>query len=237
MTESFPDGTAVDNWTPRNFPERVVHSGRTVRLEPLDPTRHEDDLWESAQAANLEPGFWNYLPYGPYTDRSVFERDMAANAASSDPLYYAVINLRTGKAEGVATLMRMDVANGSIEVGHIWFGPALQRSTAATEAIYLLGDYVFTTLGYRRFEWKCNSLNAPSIRAAERFGFVYEGTFRNHLVTKGHNRDTAWFSMIDREWPVLRAAFETWLNPANFDNDNQQIQRLKSIRQPTPVQG
>lgn len=223
-------GDIVEGWTGRPAPERVTLAGRTVRLEPLDADRHGDDLWVAAQAANDVPGFWDFLGYGPYLDRTAFDRDMAANAASSDPLFFAAIDLRTGRATGVAALMRIDAANGVAEVGHIWFGPALQRTTAATEAIYLFAEYVLTTLGYRRFEWKCNDLNKGSRRAAERFGFTYEGTFRKHSVVKGRNRDTAWYAMLDDEWPAINRGFEAWLDPANFDADGNQLRSLEECR-------
>ncbi len=225
-----PVGDIVEGWTARPFPEWVTLTGRTVRLEPLDTDRHGDDLWNAAQAANAVPAFWDYLPYGPYTDRAVFDSYLVANAASSDPLFFAAVDLRTGRAEGVASLMRIDAANGVAEVGHIWFGPALRRTTAATEAIYLFADYVMTKLGYRRFEWKCNDLNMPSRRAAERFGFTYEGTFRKHSVVKGRNRDTAWFAMTDDDWPAIKRGFEAWLDPANFDGDGKQRRSLEACR-------
>jgi RimJ/RimL family protein N-acetyltransferase len=225
-----PLGEPVPGWTPRPLPERKVLTGRTVRLEPLEPGMHEEDLWEAAQGANDIPGFWDYLGYGPYFQRSVFHDDIATHAASSDPLFFAAIDQATGRAVGVASLLRIDAANGVAEVGHIWFGPALRQSTAATEAIFLFADYVCSDLGYRRFEWKCNALNAPSRRAAERFGFTYEGTFRNHLISKGRNRDTAWYAFIDSEWPTIRAAFVAWLDPDNFDAAGRQIRRLEEIR-------
>jgi len=227
---SNPLGQIVSNWTARPFPERKVLVGRSVRLEPLDPAAHEPDLWLAAQGANQIPGFWDYLNYGPYLDREEFRADMAKNAESNDPRFFAVIDQRTGKAEGVASLLRIDLANGVAEVGHIWFGPALRQTTAATEAIYLFADYVCTDLGYRRFEWKCNSLNAPSRRAAERFGFAFEGIFRNHMISRGRNRDTAWYAFIATDWPVIKAAFEAWLDPANFDVNGNQIRRLEEVR-------
>ncbi len=226
----IPIGDIVENWTGRPAPERVTLTGRTVRLEPLDVARHGDDLWAAAQAANAVPGFWDYLSYGPYTDRAIFDRDIAANAASNDPLFFAAIDLRTGRTGGVASLMRIDAPNGVAEVGHIWFGPSLQRTTAATETIYLFADYVLTTLGYRRFEWKCNALNAASRRAAKRFGFTYEGAFRKHSVVKGRNRDTAWFAMLDDDWPAIKRGFGAWLDPANFDGDGNQLRSLEECR-------
>lgn len=229
MTAASPLGPRVQGWTGRPYPQRITLTGRTVRLEPLVPHQHGNDLWAAAQAANAVPGFWDYLGYGPYTDRNVFDRDLTANAASVDPLFFAVIDLRTCQAAGIAALMRIDPANGAAEVGHIWFGPSLQRTTAATEAIFLVGDYVFSDLEYRRFEWKCNALNAPSRRAAERFGFTHEGTFRNHYVVKGRNRDTAWYAIIDTDWPAVRAAFIAWLDPGNFDDAGCQIRSLESF--------
>lgn len=227
---SNPLGEIVPNWTARPFPERKVLIGRSVRLEPLDPVAHEPDLWIAAQGANEIPGFWDYLNYGPYLDREVFRGDLAKHAASDDPRFYAVIDERTGKAEGVASLLRIDAANGVAEVGHIWFGPALRQTTAATEAIYLFADYVVTELGYRRFEWKCNALNAPSRRAAERFGFLFEGIFRNHMISRGRNRDTAWYAFTDTDWPLINDAFVAWLDPSNFDADGHQIRRLEEVR-------
>ncbi len=227
---SHPLGLPLPDWTPRPVPERIVLQGRSVRLEPLDLDRHEDALWAAAQAANDIPGFWTYLSYGPFSDRESFHQHLAKNAASSDPLYFAAVDQASGQAVGVATLMRIDAASGVAEVGHIWFGPELRRSTAATEAIYLFANYIFSELGYRRFEWKCNDLNAPSRRAAERFGFHYEGTFRNHLVMRGHSRDTAWYAIIDEDWPLVRDAFIAWLDPSNFDADGQQIRRLEEVR-------
>lgn len=227
---SNPLGIPLPDWTPRPTPERIVLQGRSVRLEPLDLARHEDDLWVAAQEANEIPGFWDYLPYGPFDDRAVFHAHLASNAASSDPIFFAAVDQVSGRAVGVATLMRIDTGNGVAEVGHIWFGPGLRRSTAATEVIFLFANYVFTELGYRRFEWKCHDLNAPSRRAAERFGFLYEGTFRNHIVTKGRNRDTAWYAFTDGDWPVIRDAFVAWLDPSNFDADGKQIRRLEEVR-------
>lgn len=230
MTNQSPLDAIVPDWTARPFPERVVHAGSRVQLEPLNPSKHEDGLWKAAQAANQVEGFWNYLSYGPYTDRDVFHHDMVTNAASPDPLFFSVVDVRTGKASGVASIMRIDAANGVAEVGHIWFGPSLQRTAAATEAIFLVGEYLFTELGYRRFEWKCHALNAPSRRAAARFGFTYEGTFRQHSVSRGRNRDTAWFAMIDSEWPAIRAGFVAWLDRSNFDEDGRQVRSLEECR-------
>ncbi len=197
--------------------------GRWTKVEPVDPARHAHDLFEAARGADE---IWTYLAYGPFDGEDEFTRWVGERARSDDPLFFAIVDLETGKARGMASLLRMDPANGVIEIGHIWFGPALQRTRQATEAIYLLSRYAFE-LGNRRYEWKCDSLNAPSRRAAERFGFVYEGIFRQHMVVKGRNRDTAWYSITDAEWPARRAAFESWLEPSNFDSSGAQKTPLK----------
>jgi RimJ/RimL family protein N-acetyltransferase len=222
-------GATVD-WTPAERPARVTLEGRTVRVEPLEVKRHGNDLWEAAQGANADPLLWAYLGYGPFEDEAAFRAHLAAQEASPDPLFFTGVDQASGEALGVASLMRIDATNGVGEVGHIWFGPALQRSTAATEVIFLLADYLMTTLGYRRFEWKCDALNQRSRRAAERYGFTYEGTFRQHLVYKGRNRDTAWYSIIDSEWPAIRDAFVAWLDPSNFDDAGRQRRTVESFR-------
>jgi len=198
-----------------------------VRLEPVDPGRHADDLFLASEGA---PELWNYLAYGPFPNQQVFTEWLEERADSNDPLFYAVVDRDSGTARGMASLMRIDQDNGVIEVGHIWFAPVLQRTRQATEAIYLLARDVFDDLGYRRFEWKCDSLNLPSRRAADRFGFVFEGVFRQHMVIKDRNRDTAWFSILDGEWPVVRAAFEAWLAAANFDGEGRQRRSLAEFR-------
>jgi RimJ/RimL family protein N-acetyltransferase len=216
------------DWNPARTPERAPLQGETVRLEPVDPARHAADLFTPSEGA---PSLWDYLAYGPFENQAVFTDWLKERAASSDPLFYAIVDRTSGRAQGMASLMRIKPEHGVIEVGHIWFAPALQRTRQATEAIYLLARHVFDDLGYRRFEWKCDSLNAPSRRAAERFGFVFEGIFRQHMVVKGRNRDTAWFSITDGEWPARRAAFETWLSPENFDSDGRQRRSLADIRE------
>ena len=198
-----------------------------MRLEPVDAARHAKSLFD---ASRDEPRIWDYLAYGPFESERVFTEWLRERAASDDPLFYAVVDLDSGTARGMASLMRIDPANGVIETGHIWFAPVLQRTRQATEAIYLLARHSFDDLGYRRFEWKCDSLNQPSRRAAERFGFVFEGVFRQHMVIKDRNRDTAWFSILDGEWPVVRAAFETWLAAANFDEHGRQRRSLAEVR-------
>ena len=225
MTEA----TRLD-WQPVPIPPRTPLGGQYVRLQPLALAAHGDELWLALQGPDSDPALWDYLPYGPFSERAAFDAWLAANAASADPLFFAVIDLASGRALGLLSFLRMAPRDGCIEIGHIAFGAAMQRSPASTEAVYLLAELAMTTLGYRRLEWKCNALNARSMRAAERLGFVYEGTFRQHMVIKGRNRDSAWFSIIDKEWPHCRAAFQRWLAPANFDQAGRQRQRLEALR-------
>jgi RimJ/RimL family protein N-acetyltransferase len=215
------------DWKPARRPERAPLEGETVRLEPVDAARHARDLFTASEDA---PALWDYLAYGPFPNLPAFTEWLKERAASDDPLFFAVVDRAAGLARGMASLMRIVPEHGVIEVGHIWFAPPIQRTRQATEAIYLLARHAFDDLGYRRFEWKCDSLNLPSRRAAERFGFVYEGVFRQHMVVKGRNRDTAWFSMIDGEWPAVRAAFELWLGPENFDSKGGQRRSLAEVR-------
>jgi RimJ/RimL family protein N-acetyltransferase len=209
----------------RGRPARTPIEGDRVRLEPLDPDRHARNLFAAAQG---DDALWDYLPYGPFGDLEALTEHLRAQAASDDPLPFAVVT--DGKAVGIVTFMRIEPAHGVIEIGHIWFGAPLQRTAAATEAIYLLAREAFDGLGNRRFEWKCNAANDRSRTAAERFGFTFEGVFRQHMIVKGENRDTAWYSIIDGEWPRVRDAFEAWLDPANFDADGRQKRSLRSIR-------
>ncbi len=217
-------------WTPRPRPERRAHEGRFVRLEPLDPARHGDDLFAASIAPGAEERF-RWLFESPPEDRGSFQAWLERVAASHDPLYFAIVDRATGRAVGRLTFMRIDTVHGVIETGSIMYGPELARTPGATEAIYLQARHAFDDLGYRRFEWKCNALNAPSRRAADRFGFSFEGIFRQHMVVKGENRDTAWFAMVDRDWPAIKAAFEAWLDPANFDADGRQRASLASLHQ------
>jgi RimJ/RimL family protein N-acetyltransferase len=215
------------DWKFARLPQRVPLEGDAVVLEPVDPARHANDLFLASEGA---PALWDYLAYGPFENQRVFTEWLKERAASDDPLFYAVIDRASRQARGMASLMRTVPEHGVIEIGHIWFAPALQRTRQATEAIYLLARHAFDDLGYRRLEWKCDALNLPSRRAAERFGFVFEGVFRQHMVVKGRNRDTAWFSIVDGEWPGVRAAFEAWLSPDNFDDEGQQRRSLSEIR-------
>lgn len=213
------------------MPERAVLRGETVRLEPLASERHGADLYAASHAADAT---WTYLPYGPFGGRAEFTAWLDSRAPLDDPLTFAIVDAASGEARGLASLMSIVPEHGVIEIGHIWLSPSLQRTRQATEAIYLMARYSFDDLGYRRLEWKCDSRNAGSRRAAERFGFVYEGIFRNHRVVKGRNRDTAWFSITDAEWPSRKAAFEAWLSPQNFDEEGRQRLSLAAFRA-TPV--
>jgi len=218
---------SLANWQPRPLPGDAPLVGRHVRVEPLvDETRFAD----------LEAGFrghdqlWDYLAYGPFDGAESFHRYAAATYLGGDPRFHALIPAETGKAAGVAALMRLDPVHGVAEIGHICLGPALQKTRASTEAFALLFGRVFDELGYRRLEWKCDSGNAPSRRAAARYGFHDEGLFRQHMVVKGRNRDTAWFSITDREWPNVKAGFERWLADENFDGEGRQIRSLEACR-------
>ncbi len=221
--------TDLAAWSPRPRPERVTLEGRYVRLEPLDSARHGDALF----AAGSDGALWRYLFERPFPDRESFETWLDKASGTRDPLFFAVIDKATERAEGRLALMRIEPAHGVIETGSILFGPAIARSRAATEAIFLQARYVFEELGYRRFEWKCDDRNAPSRRAALRFGFSFEGIFRQHMVVKGENRDTAWYAMLDRDWPRLREAYEAWLDPANFDEAGRQRDRLRTSAEET----
>jgi RimJ/RimL family protein N-acetyltransferase len=218
------------DWQPVPSPARAPLTGRYVRLQPLDLAAHGDDLWLALQGPDSDPLLWDYLPYGPFAERAAFDTWLAANAASADPLFFAVVDHASQRAVGLLSFLRMAPRDGSIEIGHIAFGRAMQRSPGSTEAVYLLAELAMGTLGYRRLEWKCNALNARSMRAAERLGFVYEGTFRQHMVVKGRNRDSAWFSILDSEWPSCEAAFRRWLTADNFDAEGRQKQRLEALR-------
>ena len=213
------------NWHGVPRPDRVVLDGRYARLEPLDAARHAGDLMASAQEPGGDERF-RYLFEGPPADAAAFALWVDNASRSADPLFFAVVDRSTGRAEGRQALMRIEPAHGVIEIGSILWGPAIARSRVATEAFYLSACFVFETLGYRRFEWKCNDLNEPSKRAATRFGFTFEGTFRQHMVVKGESRDTAWFAILDRDWPRLKAGYEAWMVPQNFDTDGRQKTRL-----------
>ena len=224
---SQPIGPEVEI-RPAKRPERTILRGRAVTLVPLDAQAHAAALFVAANGGDKDRG-WTYLFDGPYDDEAVFKAAIEAKAQSADPLFFAIIDNASGEAVGYQTLMRVDAANRVIEVGNILYAPGMQRTIGATEAQYLFAAYVFETLGYRRYEWKCNALNAPSRRAALRYGFSFEGVFRQHMIIKGRNRDTAWFSMLDSEWPARRAAFERWLAPENFDAEGRQKVSLAAL--------
>ena len=208
--------------------ERAPLAGRAVTLVPLNADAHADALFEGANGGERDR-VWTYLFDGPYPDRAAFRANIASKAMSEDPLFFAVIDNASGKAVGYQTFLRIEPKHRVIEVGAIMYTPALQRTIGATEAQYLFARHVFDDLGYRRYEWKCNSLNAPSRRAALRLGFSFEGVFRQHMIVKDRNRDTAWFSMLDSEWPARRAAFEQWLAPENFDSSGRQRVSLSML--------
>ncbi|MDP2241116.1 MAG: GNAT family protein [Burkholderiales bacterium] len=222
-----PVGPALPGWKAPPVPPRETMHGRFCRMEPLDASRHTDELFE-AYALDAEGRMWTYLSRGPFATRESYRAWMGGVCAGDDPLYYAIVDLATGKAIGVASYMRIDPANGCIEVGNLAFSPLLQKKPAATEAMYLMMKRAFD-LGYRRYEWKCDTLNAPSRAAALRLGFAFEGIFRQAVIYKGRSRDTAWFSVLDQEWPALKDVFERWLEPANFDERGSQNIRLSVL--------
>jgi len=224
-----PIGEPVPNWTPRERPSRDPMQGRFCRLEAIDAERHAAPLFE-AYAADRDARNWTYLPYGPFASAAEYQRFLAHMQQQDDPLFFAIVDLATERPVGVAAYLRIDPAMGVIEVGHLCYSPALQRTPHSTEAMYLMMRRAFEELGYRRYEWKCDSLNAPSMAAAQRLGFRFEGIFRQAVVTKGRNRDTAWLAITDGEWPALKKAFETWLDPANFDAAGRQRRRLEDCR-------
>jgi RimJ/RimL family protein N-acetyltransferase len=198
--------------------------GERVALRPIDPDADAEPLYE----AGRDPSIWTYLPYGPYSEVEELRLALLEEAASDDPIFY--VAEVGGTPLGIASYLRITPQHGVIEIGHIWFGTPLQRTPAATEAIYLLARHVFDDLGWRRLEWKCNAANAASRRAAERFGFTFEGVFRKHQIVKGENRDTAWYSIVDDEWPARRRGFEQWLAPDNFDENGLQRRTLEQCR-------
>lgn len=219
----------LSRWTPRERPARAPLEGRFVRLEPLDAARHGEGLYAASATQDADDRF-RYLAERAPDDVAAFRAWLEKTAASEDPLHFAVIDRASGRIAGRQSLMRIDAANGVVEIGNILWNDPVARRPAATEALFLFARHAFDTLGYRRFEWKCNDRNEPSKRAALRFGFTFEGVFRQHMVVKGENRDTAWFAMIDRDWPAIRGAFEAWLAPENFDGEGGQKRRLDDIR-------
>ena len=207
---------------PAARPGDVTLAGHYGSVEKLDALRHSADIWAAIKDT---PDLWAYMPYGPFGTARDFDEWLTGRSALDDPYCYAILD-KDGRALGIAALMSTRPDMGVIEIGHIAYSPALQRTPLGTEAQFLLASYAFDTLGYRRYEWKCNALNAASRRAAERFGFTFEGIFRQHMIVKGRNRDTAWYSIIDPEWPARKTAFERWLAPGNFDANGVQKTRL-----------
>ena len=220
-----PVGLPVADPSPAPRPGVVTLTGRFGTVERLDAARHGATMWEAIRGHD---GLWAYNPFGPFPDPAGFAAWLAEREKVADPYYYAIVD-RDGRAVGMATLMEIRPNTRVIEVGHICYSPSLQRTPLGTEAMYLLARYIFEELSYRRYEWKCNELNAPSKRAAVRYGFTYEGLFRQHMIVKGRNRDTAWYSMLDSEWPARKAAFERWLAPENFRADGKQKVSLASL--------
>ena len=220
--------TSLAGWKGVSAPFTHLLEGRFIRLEKLDPVRHADGLWLALEGPGADPKLWDYLPYGPFQDRNAFNAWLNNHAANIDPYFFSVIDRASGEVQGILSLMSIVPVHGRIEIGHVTFGASMQRSPKSTEAVYLLAKEAFA-LGYRRLEWKCNNGNARSKYAAERLGFTFEGVFRQHMVVKGQNRDTAWYSMLDSEWPTIGAAFERWLSEEN-QRGGGQIRSLAACR-------
>ncbi|MEH6630043.1 MAG: GNAT family protein [Halopseudomonas aestusnigri] len=223
-----PIGAPIDNWSIRPLPPFTGIEGIHTRLEILDTEKHAQDLF-AANNLDKRGKIWGYLSYGPYSNLADYKVWISKHQRKTDPMFYAVLDKASNKALGVASYLRVNPTAGSIEVGHINFSPPLQQTIIATEAMYLLMQRVFNELGYRRYEWKCNAMNESSKAAAKRLGFTYEGTFRQADINKGRNRDTAWFSMLDNEWPVIDDAFKSWLSPTNFDENGRQKTSLSKL--------
>lgn len=224
----LPIGFPIENWRPCPLPPRSTMEGKYCRVEILDADKHAEDLY-SAYMKDIEGRIWTYLAYGPFDQFEEYLAWMKKTCLGNDPLFHAIIDLKTNKAIGVASFLRIEPNVGVIEVGHINYSPLLQKTPIATEAMFLMMRRVFDELGYRRYEWKCDSLNARSRKAAVRLGFMYEGIFRQATIYKARNRDTAWYSIIDREWPEMKKAFEEWLDAENFDANDQQKKSLSGL--------
>jgi RimJ/RimL family protein N-acetyltransferase len=222
----LPLGEPVD-WSPVEPPRREPLQGKHVLLRPVDAGADAEALYAESHPADGDRSMWAYLPDGPYESADHLREALTLAARSEDPLFFTILS--EDRPRGIASYLRITPEHGAIEIGHIWFGTSIQRTTAATEAIYLLAHHVFDDLGYRRLEWKCNAMNAASRRAADRFGFTFEGVFRKQQVVKGRNRDTAWYAIVDDDWPTIRLAFDQWLAPGNFDADGRQHRSLASF--------
>jgi RimJ/RimL family protein N-acetyltransferase len=214
---------------PAAVPERTVLEGRLVRVVPLDANLHADALYQATHGERRED-LWRYLSAGPFASRREFDAYLRHAEKQNDPLFFTVSDKRANTALGIAAYLRIRPVHRVVEIGHLLFGPALQKTAAATEAMYLMAKHAFEDLRYRRYEWKCHALNVASRSAAIRLGFTFEGIFRQHMIVKGKNRDTAWFAMLDSEWPVCKAALEGWLDPSNFDRNGNQSRPLASLR-------
>jgi RimJ/RimL family protein N-acetyltransferase len=223
----FSEVKNMESWQTAQLPVPITLYGRWVMLEPLSAEVHSADLWN---AVNGRDEIWDWMGDGPYSNEAELEKAIEAKATGDAARFFAILPTEIGTATGYASLMRIDAPNGVIEVGNVLFSPPLQRTAAATETMYLMARHIFEDLGYRRYEWKCNALNLPSRRAAERLGFTFEGIFRQHMVIKNKNRDTAWFAMLDSEWPRCKQAFEAWLTEENFDAEGRQKKKLESFR-------
>jgi RimJ/RimL family protein N-acetyltransferase len=232
----LPIGPEIDPAPARRPMKGTVLEGRHVVLAPVDPAAQADTLYAETHGPEAD-ALWLYLSTGPFADPALFRAYLDRAAVSEDPLFFAILDRTTGRPLGHATYMRIEPAHRVIEVGNILYTPKLQRSPGATEAMYLMARHAFEELGYRRYEWKCNALNAPSRRAALRLGFTYEGTFRDHMIVKRRSRHTAWFSMLADEWPARKAAFERWLDPTNFDQDGRQRLSLSALNAWPAVDG
>lgn len=226
MPNERPLGERID-WTDARRPERVALRGAHILLRPVEAASDAQPLYAISHPPAGDPAIWTYLPDGPYESPEHLHQALMWAQSAEDYVYFTLVDLPQKRPLGLASYLRIAPEHGTIEIGHIWFGAQLQRTTAATEAIYLLMRHAFDDLGYRRLEWKCNALNAASRRAAERFGFTFEGVFRQHQIVKARNRDTAWYAIIDSDWPRIRAGFQTWLDPANFDERSRQIRSLR----------
>ena len=224
-----PIGIPLPAWLPCPVPPPAEMTGQYCVLAPVDLGLHAKELFQAFAQDKISRN-WTYLPYGPFASFESFREWMHTTCTGSDPLFHTIVDLSSERPVGLASYLRIEPESGVIEVGHIHYSPLLQKTRPATEAMYLMMKRVFDGLGYRRYEWKCDALNGPSRRAAERLGFQFEGIFRQATVYKGRNRDTAWYSIIDREWPALRTALEQWLSPENFDNHGRQIRRLETFR-------
>jgi RimJ/RimL family protein N-acetyltransferase len=231
-----PTGDPVEPLPPALWPARTVHEGSYARLEPLDHRAHAAALYDVFHADEAAHRVWDYLGYGPFATAEAYRAWVRDCSATADPLFFAVRDRQSGRAVGVASYLNIVPKFGTIEIGHICFGPPLQQTAAATEALFMMMRHVFDQLGYRRLEWKCNALNVASRRAAVRLGFAAEGIFYQHMISKGRNRDTAWFALLDHEWPAIRANFEQWLAPSNIDPAGRQRRSLSELNRATRAQ-